>query len=775
MGVVYHATQVSLGRDVALKIVLAGAHAGWGERSRLRMEAETVAGMKHPNIVSIYEVGEHDNLPYLALEFVEGGSLAQALARRPMASEQAAAMAETLAQTMCYVHQRGVVHRDLKPANVLLTLDSVPKVTDFGLAKWIEVPTGQTKSGMILGTPGYMAPEQARGTTSLVGPATDVFALGAILYEMLTGRPPFHAATTHETVQQLLTEDPVPPTRLQPRVSRDLETICLKCLEKEPGRRYAGARALASDLRCFLSGKPILARPTPSWERIAKWTKRRPAVAILIGFSVVATVALFALSLANGARLGRERAIASSERDAAKKAQQRSEADFGLALDAVKRFYTEVSENKLLLVPTMDVVRIELLERAREFYERIARERPDDSHVHAELGRAIWRLAVMVGNSRSVTEGIGLMEQSIAIQERLVRQYPARPEYRSDLARSFNNLGIMHRSNSQRTLGALDWTRALALREQIVREQPDSFLARRDLAQSLQNLGNWYREKGGQDEQVEELYRRALAIQNSLALEAPEAARLQAGPGFTPFVLDPARVRYDLAYTYFNLGGFYIDIGKSARADEILQQALGHLDRLVRDQPGRAGYRQLLSKTHYEVGRLHQSDGQLTRTAAAWNRSRELLEVLVREHPADGNYRYNLGLTLRSLSVAAAAIGQPAAAAEARRSAHEVEEQLIREHPESKSYYFDAAQTYMSCSTTLVPSASGSVDRRAFAESCGGLAVGMLVEAEKSGYFRNLEAVERLKTDNTLDPLRSRDGFRQLLARVVAVGAASGK
>ncbi len=456
---------MSLGRDVALKIVLAGAHAAWSEHSRLRAEAETIACMKHPNIVPIYEIGEQNSLAYLALELVEGGSLAESLAKRPMASRQAAEMAEILAKTMGYVHERGVLHRDLKPANVLLTIDGVPEITDFGLAKWLDVPSKDSRSGVVVGTPGYMAPEQARGQTGLVGPATDVYALGAILYEMLTGRPPFHAARTQETVQQLLTEDPVPPTRLQPRVARDLETICLKCLQKEPGRRYTKADDLALDLRCFLSGRPILARPVPSWERVAKWTRRRPAVAVLIGGSIVSTVSLFALSLAHNARLRHERAIASAERDAARKAQQQSEADFGLALDAVKRFYTEVSENKLLLVPTMDTVRIELLERARKFYERIARERPEDSSVQAELGRTIWRLAVMVSNSRSVKEGIGLMEQSIEIRERLAHHYPDRQEYRSDLARSFNNLGIMHRSNSQRALGAEDWNRSLALRE----------------------------------------------------------------------------------------------------------------------------------------------------------------------------------------------------------------------------------------------------------------------------------------------------------------------
>ena len=251
MGVVYHARQASLGREVALKIILAGAHAGRSERARFRVEAETAARLKHPHIVPIYEIGEQGQLPYLALEFVEGGSLAQAMAARPLAPDQAARMIETLARAMDYVHQHGVVHRDLKPANVLLTAEGIPKITDFGLAKWLDAPSGQaTQSGAVLGTPSYMAPEQAQGQSGLIGPATDVYALGAILYEMVTGRPPFHAATSQETVQQLLTEEPLPPSRLQPRVPRDLETICLKCLQKEPGaavcrRRRPGRRPAA--------------------------------------------------------------------------------------------------------------------------------------------------------------------------------------------------------------------------------------------------------------------------------------------------------------------------------------------------------------------------------------------------------------------------------------------------------------------------------------------------------------------------------------------------
>jgi len=775
MGVVYHAKQANLNREVALKIILAGAYAGREERARFHLEAEAVARLKHPNVVQIHEVGEQDGFPYLALEFVEGGSLAQALAVRPMSSDQAARLVETLARAVHEVHRRGVIHRDLKPANVLLTLEGTPKITDFGLAKRLDVESGETKSGMVLGTPDYMAPEQARGEAASVGPAVDTYALGSILYEMLTGRPPFHAATTQETVQQLLNEEAVRPSRLQPKVPPDLETICLKCLQKDPGRRYASAGALAEDLRRFLAGESILARPTPTWERAAKWARRRPAAAALIAVSLAAGVALAAILLADNARLQRQRAIADFERDAAKMAQQRSEADFRLALDAVKRFYTEVSENRLLSVPTLDPLRIELLQRARDFYERIARERPHDPDVHAELARAGWRLAVMVSNSRSVPEGIGLLAKSIDIQERLAQQYPDRPEYRGDLARSYNNLGIMHRLINQRDLGAEDWKHALALREQLVREHPDDFLSRRDLAQSLQNLGNWYREQGGHLEQAEEAYQRALAIQNSLAREAPDAARLRTDLPFTPFALDPARIRYDLAFTYYNLGVLYRDGGQSAKAADALQHALDHLNRLVREQPGRAGYRHLLAKTHYDLGRLHQSDRQITRAAAAWLRSRELLQVLVREHPDDSNYQYNLALTLRSLSIAADATAQPAEAGATRLSAREIEERLIREHPEMRAYYYEAAGVYTSCSATVVPSGTGSMDRTAFAEACTALALDMLVEAEKAGYFRSSEGVKLLKTDEGLAPLRSRDGFRQLLARVLAASAPGSK
>jgi hypothetical protein len=275
MGVVFLALHKKLKRPVALKIVVSGAHAGADERARFRTESEAVARLNHPGIVQIYEVGDQAGCPYLALELVSGGSLAEQLDGTPMPPRRAAELLLNLARAVQHAHEHGIVHRDLKPANVLLTETGVAKIADFGLAKLLDVEQGQTQTGAVLGSPSYMAPEQAAGKVRAIGPATDVYALGAILYEMLTGRPPFVGESFLETLDQVRSHNPAPPQVLQPKVSGDLAVICMKCLEKNPAERYASAAALAHDLDLFLRGEAIAARKKTLWDQAARLVGRR--------------------------------------------------------------------------------------------------------------------------------------------------------------------------------------------------------------------------------------------------------------------------------------------------------------------------------------------------------------------------------------------------------------------------------------------------------------------------------------------------------------------
>jgi serine/threonine protein kinase len=288
VGVVYKATDLRLKRCVALKMILAGGLASAEELARFKTEAESIARLQHANIVQIYEIGQQQGLPYLALEYCPGGSLHHKLGGTPLPPPEAAALVEQLAHAMQAAHDKGVIHRDLKPANVLFGEDGTPKVTDFGLAKKVD-EAGQTHTGAVMGTPSYMAPEQASGNKD-TGPACDVYSLGAILYECLTGRPPFKAATLMETLRQVVHDEPVPPSQLQSRTPRDLETIALKCLHKEAGKRYASAGELAEDLRRFLEGRPILARPVGQLERGWRWCRRNPALAAALAAVLVVSV-----------------------------------------------------------------------------------------------------------------------------------------------------------------------------------------------------------------------------------------------------------------------------------------------------------------------------------------------------------------------------------------------------------------------------------------------------------------------------------------------------
>src|SRR5215831_9579752 len=317
MGVVYRARHLRLGRLVALKMALAGSYAGPHERERFRREAEAVAALRHPNVVQVYDVGDADGRPYFTMELMEGGSLARKLTGAPQPPRQTAALLATLAGAVQAAHEAGVVHRDLKPGNVLLTADGTPKVADFGLARRLDADERLTLSGAVLGTPSYTAPEQARGDRGAVGPRTDVYALGAILYECLTGRPPFRAGAAAATLQQVVADDPVPPRRLNPSVPADLETICMKCLSKEPRLRYASAEELANDLGRFQAGEPIRARPVGAVERAWKWAKRRPALAVLLGVTLLALITLVVLS----ANLAIARNAAQQEADKARKAR----------------------------------------------------------------------------------------------------------------------------------------------------------------------------------------------------------------------------------------------------------------------------------------------------------------------------------------------------------------------------------------------------------------------------------------------------------------------
>jgi len=393
-GVVYLAWQPHLRREVALKLLTLGEYADEECRTRLRNEAHVIAGLEHPNVVKLFDAGEHERVPYLVLEHCPGGSLKDRLAAGPLRPCDAARLLATLARTMRLAHERGVIHRDLKPANILFGSDGEPRVGDFGLARLRDETAGLTPTLASVGTPAYAAPEQAGGaapTGAVVTPAADVYALGAILYECLTGRLPFPGGSAIAVLHAKLTSDPAPLRQMEPSLPRDLETICLTCLNRDPARRYPGADALADDLDRFLAGEPIRARPPGPAERLVRWCGRNRALAALVAVLVIALVTTSGL-------LVRTEALRQAERDARTEAEDHYRTSLGLLAD-----YTRLtSDHRLARRAQRDV-----LERAAAVYDDLAERRPADPDlalVRAEAYALLTERAQGYGEFRVVLD-----------------------------------------------------------------------------------------------------------------------------------------------------------------------------------------------------------------------------------------------------------------------------------------------------------------------------------------------------------------------------------
>jgi serine/threonine protein kinase len=473
-GMVFLADDPQLGREVALKVPRPEALLTGELRERFLREARAAAGLDHPNLVPVYEAGAVGPLCYIASTYCSGITLIDWLKERNQLPpvRLAATLVATLADAVAHAHSRGVIHRDLKPGNVLLQgterdpegarstvkepvgeresadadCNFIPRITDFGLAKLtIDAPgqradagDAETRSGAILGTPNYMAPEQASGKNKEIGPAADIYALGAILYELLTGQPPFRGETILETLEQVRSRDPLPPGRLRPKLARDLETISLKCLQKESCKRYESAAALADDLRRYIAGEPIQARPIRAWERGLKWARRKPSQAMLLIVSALASIALLAVVLIYNAQLQQRNQKLNEEVNAKEEQRQLANKNLHLASLAIENFATKLGQDKRLLAHNLEDLRTDYLQSAMDMWRQFLKQRPEDPDRQEEYARTLQRFGGLIREMGAKQEAIGSFQEAVVILRECVSSHSDVSRYQGVLADALN-------------------------------------------------------------------------------------------------------------------------------------------------------------------------------------------------------------------------------------------------------------------------------------------------------------------------------------------------
>jgi serine/threonine-protein kinase len=631
MGVVYKARQPGLKRLVALKMILAGEHAGDRELARFRTEAEAVAQLQHPSIVQIYEVGDQDGRPFFSLEYVDGGSLARQIAGTPQSPREAAQLVQVLARAVACAHAKGVIHRDLKPANILLTRDGTPKITDFGLAKRVEEDAGHTHSGTIVGTPSYMAPEQAEGHPHVVGPPADVYALGAVLYELLTGRPPFKAATALETLDQVRTREPLAPTQLQPRVPRDLETICLKCLQKDPHRRYASADDLAEDLRRFLAGEPIRARPVSGPERFWRWCRRNPRVAMLsatvglvvVVWAITSSVLAWRLQVQQDeTERARRAADANAAQAAANERQAKEHALRAEKNAAVARQEGQKAMHRLIGLGEQ----LEKKLRGRRLPDQLS---PDALALRQNL--------------------LDLLAQSMVAT---AKELESANVTSFGVAATHQQMGDLLKRLGQGEKALRQYQQGTDLVKRVADQQPDNDQARANLGVMLLRLGDMTLELKGDARAARAHFQQAYDLQKEIATH-PRSGQYTA--------LDNKRL---LSHAALALGRAELALGDPVAAGRHFEEARELRQAWSDAEPKRADARSYVAEAHLWLGITAARRGEKTASLAHLERALELCEALARQYAQDLSFVVDIADVCGQLGDAQVRLGAPAAAAE---------------------------------------------------------------------------------------------------------------
>jgi tetratricopeptide (TPR) repeat protein len=821
MGIVYKARHLGLNRLVALKMILSSAHADDIALRRFKTEGEAVAKLQHPNIVQIYDVGTFEGHPFFALEFLEGGSLHDALEGTPQLPKRAAEMVEALARAMFHAHQQGIVHRDLKPANILMTPEGTPKITDFGLAKPIEQEElGLTRTGAILGTPTYMAPEQAQGNNKAVGPGADIYALGAILYDMLTGRPPLRGTTIVDTLQLVQFVDPVPPRQLQPKVPADLQTICLRCLHKEPNRRYSNAAELAEDLRAFLEDRPIKARPVSVWERTVKWARRKPAEALLAVVLLLAGLGLIA-GLVNYAKQQHQLALKAEENvrlaDAAKEAaeekKQEAQARQKEAQEHEEKMKVErdkanderkiaqenlghaqgavtdliyVAQKRLPNEPHLERLREDILNKALEFSKSFLVKQSDNPAVRfqaAEASRLVGDIQEMLHHHQEAAKAY---QEAIHLYDELFGDSDRQQISRFEAAGTYLNLWVVQAGLKEAPQASHSLERAQELLKGLIRDYPEKGEYRQVLAMTYNNEAiQW--QTAGKLTEAEKSYLQALD------LFAHVSPTLLASPSF----------QVELAKTEKNLGVLYqkqvgmaraekrsanrYDLmaqglkatAASQKAEAVYRRALGRLLKLVEAFPDEVAYRKELGEAYNNLAFLMRSRDPAA-AEALYDEVIALYSRLSAQFQAVTDYRNLLALTLVRRAEARRRVGAPDKAQQDLEKALTLLDRLSADNPTWPEYQLATARALNSLGALL--STEDPVKARHLWEKARELCAKLPIDADREeaslerktallslillheGQVRKLEGSKR--DEEEIEELKSLVGLRKELLEV---------